>query len=369
MKAVGITPRKPHTARLVELPEPKVGEVPNGRGVKVKILKVGVDGTDKELHLGEYGAPPPGYDFLVTGHECFGQVVEVGPKVKEFKRGDFVVPTVRRPGGSLFDTIGTYDMTSEETYYERGINLRHGYMTEYFVDDPEYLVKVPKGLQHIAILLEPMSICIKGILQAYEINRRLKVWKPSRVAVMGAGPIGLLTALAYRIRNLETVVFGVEKRPYRNAELLDEICATYYSVQDRPLAEEVKMNGPFDMVFEATGFSPVVFDAMSALAKNGALILSSVTGGHRKCEVEADRLNIEFVLGNKVMFGTVNAHRGYFEEGLKDFAMSEAAYPGWLTKLLSHPVEGLENWKEQIRILFEIKDCTKAYLNVAQPEA
>ena len=69
MKAVGITPRQAHTARMVELPMPQLDEIPNGRGVLVKILQVGVDGTDKELHLGEYGHAPEGFDFLVSGHE------------------------------------------------------------------------------------------------------------------------------------------------------------------------------------------------------------------------------------------------------------------------------------------------------------
>ncbi len=60
MKALGITPRQPHTARLVDLPTPTLDEVPNGRGVLVRVLQVGVDGTDKELHLGEYGAARSG---------------------------------------------------------------------------------------------------------------------------------------------------------------------------------------------------------------------------------------------------------------------------------------------------------------------
>ena len=53
--------------------------------------------------------------------------------------------TVRRPGSSIYDQIGTYDMTTDDVYYERGINLRHGYLTEYYVDDPEYIVKIPQG--------------------------------------------------------------------------------------------------------------------------------------------------------------------------------------------------------------------------------
>ena len=58
--------------------------------------------------------------YLVLGHESFGVVEEVGPNVRRVKPGDYVTATVRRPGGSIYDLIGTNDMTSEETYYERG---------------------------------------------------------------------------------------------------------------------------------------------------------------------------------------------------------------------------------------------------------
>ena len=86
--------------------------------------------------------------------------------------------------------------------------------------------------------------------------------------------------------------------------------------------------GPFDLVFEATGYSPIVFDSMLALGKNGVLVLSSVTGGDRRVEVPADRLNLGFVLGNKVMVGTVNANREYFEAGVRDMSQAELEYPG-----------------------------------------
>jgi len=365
MKAVGITPRQARTARLVELPMPRLDDVPDGRGVLVKILQVGVDGTDKELHLGEYGAAPPGYDFLVTGHESFGRVIEVGPNVTELAPGDYVVATVRRPGSSIYDLIGMYDMTSDDTYYERGINLRHGYTTEYYVDDPEYIVKVPPGLKHLGVLLEPMSIIEKGIVQAYEIQRRLKVWRPRKAAVMGAGPIGLLAALGLRLRGPDVTVFARSPKPNRNAGLVEELGARYLSTKEVPVAEAASRFGPFDLIFEATGVSSILFEAAHALAKNGVLVMSSITGGNRKTEVESDRLNLEFVLGNKLMFGTVNAHRGYFEAGLADFARAEVAYPGWLAKLLTHPVNALENFSELIRILFEEKEAIKAYLIIS----
>ncbi len=212
MKAVAVFPGKPDSIHLAELPKPSVSDIPNGRGVLVQVLRVGVDGTDKEINTAEYGQAPPGCDFLVIGHECFGRVVEIGPNVTELAPGDYVVPTVRRPGGSFYDTIGQYDMTTEETYYERGINLRHGYLTELFVEDPEYLVKVPQGLKHVGVLLEPTSVIEKGVIQAFEAQRRFKIWRPRRAAVFGAGTIGLLAAMSLRMRGLEVTSFGRSPR-------------------------------------------------------------------------------------------------------------------------------------------------------------
>src|ERR1041385_784287 len=162
MKAISVFPGKPNSVHLAEAPKPTLEQVPNGRGVLVKVLRVGVDGTDKEINAAEYGAAPPGFDYLITGHESFGRVVEVGPNVSELRPGDYVVATVRRPGSSVYDQIGTYDMTTDDMYYERGINLRHGYLTEYYVDDPEYLVKIPQGLKQVGVLLEPTTVVEKG---------------------------------------------------------------------------------------------------------------------------------------------------------------------------------------------------------------
>jgi threonine dehydrogenase-like Zn-dependent dehydrogenase len=108
-----------------------------------------VDGTDKEINDAEYGAAPEGYDFLVTGHESFGRVLEVGTNVRDVVPGDYVVATVRRPGDRIYDRIGLSDMTTDETYRERGINLLHGYLTERYVDDAEFIVGVPAALSEI----------------------------------------------------------------------------------------------------------------------------------------------------------------------------------------------------------------------------
>jgi threonine dehydrogenase-like Zn-dependent dehydrogenase len=367
MKAVAVYPGRPNTMHLREVPMPSVDEVAGGRGVLVKVLRVGVDGTDKEINAAEYGAAPPGDDYLITGHESFGRVIAVGPNVSELAPGDYVVATVRRPGSSIYDQIGTYDMTTDDRYYERGINLRHGYLSEFYVDDPEYIVNVPPGLKDVAVLLEPTTVVEKGIAQAYEIQRRLRVWRPRKAAVMGAGTIGLLAALVLRLRGLDVTVFGRTERPYLNSELIEELGARYESTVTSPiLGESCRRYGPFDLIFEATGASSVVFESMRALAKNGVLVLSSVTGGDRMIEVPADRINLEFVLGNKVMVGTVNANREYFESGVKDMTHAESQYPGWLARLLTHPVQGLENWQLLLDTLTGARGAIKVYCEVAE---
>lgn len=346
MKAIAVKPGVPNSVHLIEMNRPSVDEISNGRGVLVKVLKVGIDGTDKEINNAEYGAAPEGSDFLVIGHEGFGVVEEVGANVTEFAPGDYVVATVRRPGSSIYDVIGTNDMTTDDTYFERGINLRHGYLSEYYVDDAEFIVRVPKGLKDVGVLLEPMTVVQKGITQAYEIQRRLKVWKPRRAAVMGAGTIGLLATLVLRLRGLEVVTFGRESKPYLNSNMIRELGAHYVSTENTAVPEYASAYGGFDLIFEATGFSPIVFDSMQALAKNGVLVLSSVTGGDRTIEIPADKLNLDFVLGNKVMVGTVNANREYFEAGVRDMSQAILSYGDWLSRLLTHPVKGLQNFRE-----------------------
>ena len=221
-------------------------------------------------------------------------------------------------GNSGYDQTGHFDMTTDDVYHERGISLLHIYMAEYFVDEPEYMVKVPAGLKHVMVLLEPTSIIEKGIAQAYEIQRRLKVWAPKRVAVLGTGPIGLLAALSLRMKGLDVTGFGRRPATYKNADLLEEIGVRYISTSETPLKDAASAYGPFDLMLEATSSSTVVFEAMEYLEKNVVLILSSVTGGQRIIEAPGDIINLGFVLGNKVMVGTVTAHRDHFEAGVYD---------------------------------------------------
>ena len=354
MKAVAVIPKKVNSVHLVEMNTPAVADIADGRGVLVEVLRVGACGTDREINNGEYGVAPPGFDFLVLGHENFGRVVEVGENVKELEVGNYVVATVRRPrGSSIYDQIGEQDFTTDNEYYERGISRLHGYMAEYYAESADFLVRIPPAIAEIAVLLEPLSIIEKGLKQASDIQERLKIWHPRTAAVLGTGNVGLLTAMALRMRGYEVHGFGLDKREgYKNAELIEAIGATYESTTETSIADSAKKYGEYDLVFECTGYSPIIFDAMQSLNENGILILASVTGGERKTDaVPSDKINQMFVLGNRAMVGTVNANREHFEAGVKDLALCEAMHAGWLGRMLTHKVVGLEEYEKVFEIL------------------
>lgn len=366
MKAIAVFPGKPNSVHLTDLPKPSIHDVPDEKGVLVRVLKVGVDATDREINDALYGNAPPGANCLVLGHESFGIVEEVGRQVRSVKPGDYVTATVRRPGGSIYDKIGTYDMTSEETYYERGINLLHGYLTEYFVDSEEYIVKVPPGLKHLHVLMEPMSCAAKAVQQAFEVQRRMKVWRPRVAYVFGAGQIGLLATLTLKLRGLEVYTIARSRRPTRNSEIIDGLQANYVSSTDTPVEELARQVGKADLIVDATGSSEMAFNAMKYLGHNGVLVWTSITGGNHHVNVPSDRINIDWVLGNKLLLGSVNANREHFESGIKDLALGEVMFPGVIEKILTNPVDGLDNFAQMMRLLVEEKTALKVYMNVAE---
>jgi threonine dehydrogenase-like Zn-dependent dehydrogenase len=373
MKAVAVLPGKPNSVHLRDIPAPKLTDqphphvctIPEGRAVLVKVLQIGVDATDREINEALYGNAPPGGDHLVIGHESFGQVLEVGDQVTDVKPGDYVSCTVRRPGGSIFDRIGRNDITSEEVYYERGINLCHGYLTETFVDDAEFIVKVPQNLKHLGVLSEPASVCAKAIEQAFLAQQRLQVWHPRRAFVLGSGQIGLLATMMLKLRGIDVYTLATKPGPHRKSEIVEAYGATYVDTRTTPLADLAREVGKPDLIFEATGNAEVCFRAMEVLAHNGALVWTSITGGSHDVTVDAARINLEWVLGNKLLVASVNGNRRHFELGLQALSHGELTYPGVTGRILTHPVAGLDRYGEMMRLL-EDKEALKVYVEVAE---
>jgi len=334
MKAIAITPRQADSARLLDVPEPQM----TNDQVMVRMVRAGICGTDTEVNAGAFGDAPPGYDYLILGHENFGQIERVGSRASRFKPGDYVVATVRRPCGCLNCSAGESDMCLTDNFTERGIRRQHGFLAEYYADSDEHLVYIPAHLREVAVLLEPYSIVGKGLWQAWKIQERM-VWKPQTALVTGAGTIGLLAALALRARGLDVVICARSKRGTLNSMLAEEAGATYVSLSDTPLEQlPAALGNRVDLIFEATGHGPTALKALELVTTNGIVLLNSVTTAEHRVTIDADKLNMQMVLGNLLAVGIVNANRKYFEMGVRDFDDLQERFPGVLERMLTRRV-------------------------------
>jgi glucose 1-dehydrogenase len=357
MKAIVVKPGVKDSIHMRDMPDPQLRPAE----VAVKVLSVGLCGTDAEINHGLYGQAPEGSEFLILGHENLGVVEEVGKKVKGWKPGDLVVSTVRRPCGICPNCkAGNNDLCSSGEYTERGIMRRHGFMAEYYVEAPQHLHRIPKAVRNFAVLLEPMSVVEKGVDHAFLIQRRL-IWKPKLGVVLGAGPVGLLAAAVLRVRGLRTVLAAREPETDLRAQIAKKLGAEYVSVANSSILDLPKLIGPPDLVIEATGSARVVFDAMEILGPNGVLCLLSVTGGSAMNEEPIERINQLIVLGNQVVFGSVNANPRHFAMGVKDFVAIEKKWPGVLSRLLTSPIP----WEQHSKWFTERGSGIKATLEMA----
>jgi len=355
MRAVAVTPKKPGSARQVELPIPTVGD----DMALMRVLEVGIDGTDTEINDGLYGEAPPGSDFLVIGHEALSVVEAVGKGALGFQSGDLVVSTVRRPDDCPNCRAGESDMCLFGNYTERGIKGAHGYMGEYYSEIPAFMVKIPPETRPYAVLLEPLSIVEKATFQAWKIQERM-LWQPKRAVVLGAGPIGILGTILLRLRGLEVHVYAKSAADSLQARILISLGATYQSVDDHPVTAIKDELGQIDFILEGTGNSAVAFQAMAQLGTNGVLCLTGVSAGNRSIEIPADVINLQMVLGNRVSFGSVNANRRYFEMGVQHFQQAEQRWPGIFERLITRRVpfadftSALDRRPEDIKTLLTI---------------
>jgi threonine dehydrogenase-like Zn-dependent dehydrogenase len=352
MKAVGVLPKKREVA-LLQHPAPRVNAPTE---LKIKTLEVGICGTDREICTFAYGTPPYDSDYLVLGHEALGQVVEVGPRVTGYKPGDLVVPTVRRPCPhdyciSCQDARQDFCFTGDFT--ERGIKMVHGYMTEYFVEDQAHLNPVPADLRDIAVLVEPLTVAEKALAQLWQVQSRLN-WGDGKgstpgagktAVVLGAGPVGILGAMALVVRGFRTLVYSRSADPNPKSDLVNSIGAQYVSSDKVSLEEFAKLAGRIDVVYEALGVAKISFDVMKILGLNGVFIFTGIPPEKPAIPIEADSLMRRMVLMNQALIGTVNADRGAFQNAIRDLGEFKKRWPDAIRKVITgrHP---MENYRE-----------------------
>ncbi len=341
MRAIAITPGV-QGAKVVERPQPGV------RGpheIELEVLRVGICGTDREEAAGGRALAPDGQHELVIGHEMLGRVVEVGAAVSRVRVGDLAVLTVRRGCDACVPcAMNRSDMCRTGRYRERGIWGLDGYQTELVVDREQYAVHVPAELAAVGVLVEPLSVAEKAIDEALRLQtarlpeaQATPDWLFARPClVAGLGPIGLLAALALRLRGAS--VFGLDVVDADSARPAWLTAIGGHYVDGRQVLPEQleKALGPMDLILEATGIAGLAFELLDALAPNGAYVLTGIPGGNRPIEIPGADLVRRLVLGNQVMAGSVNAARDHYQMAVDDLAHAELRFPGHVARLVTH---------------------------------
>jgi threonine dehydrogenase-like Zn-dependent dehydrogenase len=344
MRAVGVLPFK-REVRLVEHVAPRISAE---NEVRIKSLEVGICGTDKEICHFVYGAPPEGFDYLVIGHESLGEVVEIGSEVSGVKRGDLVVPSVRRPcphPQCQPCREHRQDFCSTGDFTERGIKATHGFMTEYYVEHENFLTPVPHNLRDVAVLVEPLTVAEKGLAQVWQVQKRLPWIKENapkdaqgtglKAVVLGAGPVGILGAMTLVRHGFETYVYSRSEKPNPKAELVESFGAKYISSETESVEGLADAVGNIDLIYEAVGVSKIAYRVMKVLGMNGICVFTGIPAPKPAIEIEADILMRNLVLKNQVVVGTVNADRQAFRDAIDDLGIFMKRWPDALKSVIT----------------------------------
>jgi glucose 1-dehydrogenase len=302
MQALVVRPGEAHTTRVADVPEPEV----RGDQLAVRTLEVGVCGTDREISEGQFGVAPEGEEMLVLGHEFLGTVERDG---HGFTRGDLVTAIVRRScGHCLACGEGAPDSCLTGDYSERGITRLHGFARELVAEDPQQLIGVPRSLGRLGVLVEPASICERGIRHARSIGGR-QPWELQRALVIGSGAIGMLSTYILRLAGLDVCTAARSPADDPRARLAAASGARYVSTEIEPLTELREDVGGFDLVVEATGNAQVMADSIGLLRRNGVACLLGLDPRRQPVKLDGRIIGVDAILENRVVFGSVNANR------------------------------------------------------------
>jgi threonine dehydrogenase-like Zn-dependent dehydrogenase len=344
MKAIAIVPGT-RTLQLVDRPEPAI-QAPDE--IKMRVLRVGICGTDREEVAGGRARAPEGQKELVIGHEMLGQVVEVGQAVSRVKAGDYAVFTVRRACGRCLPcAMNRPDMCRTGDYQERGIDGLDGYQTQYVVDTEQYVVRLPPELEAVGVLAEPLSVAEKAIDEAVHLQTSRLPDAPAtpdwlhgrRCLLAGLGPIGLLAALALRLRGAEVYGLDIVDASSARPQWLGHIGGQYIDGRQVPADRVDTVLGPMELILESTGVASLEFNLLDALGPNGVYVLTGIPGGDRPLEIPGAELIRQLVLDNQVMVGSVNASRDHFQMAADDLHQASLLWGDHVAQLITnrHP--------------------------------
>ena len=316
MKALVVEPGRAGSVHVADI---SVEEA----GVPVRILEVGVCGTDREIAHGLFGVAPEGEEILVLGHEMVGVVEHDG---HGFARGDLVTATVRRSCGRCVACAeGSPDGCLTGDYSERGITRLHGFARELIGEDPSQLVPVPRELRELGVLVEPAADCVRALRHAQAIGSRLPR-EVRRALVTGAGTIGTIVTCLLRLDGVDVVTASIE--PF--SSVVEAAGAEYVSTADSDLADL----GSFDLVVECAGDAHLTAAALRLLGRSGVACILGIDGRDQTVPVDGRTLGVDFVLENRVLFGSVNARRSDWDDAVSSLDAISRRWPGAIEQLI-----------------------------------
>ncbi len=350
MMAVGMVRGKPgvHT---FELPKPEVKQPDE---VLIRVKEVGLDGTD--FNMVRYNLQDIAEDRndMAMGHEMVGVVEEVGSEVKSLVPGDVVVMTVRRGCGICQPCLHNQsDMCMTGLYTERGIHKRDGFLTQFVVEQEQYIVKVTPNLVKLAVFTEPLSIAEKGIEQIRIIQSRLPWtcphpehtflspdWGGCKTAlVVGAGPLGLLAAALLRLAQVQTYVSDIVPEESPKVHLAKQTGAVYVDARTKTPEQVVGLccqAGNLDIIFEASGAAATAVELIPYMSRSSIYVMTGIPRGDIVIQVDAAQLVRQIVRYNQVVVGSVNSNRNHFEMALKDMPEIDSRFDGMLEEMITH---------------------------------
>lgn len=315
--------------------------------VKLKVLQVGICGTDREEASGGRADAPIGEKNLIIGHEMFGKVVEIGKGVNDVKVGDYGLFTVRRgcqkcPACKL----DSYDMCYTGDYKERGIKNLHGFQSTFVVDKRKYFIKAPDSIKDVAVLTEPLTVVEKAIDESCRIQmnrlpgyeKKEDYLKGKTVLIAGLGPIGLLAALILRLHDCTTLGLDIVDEGSARPQILKELGGYYINGKEHNTDSIQQMYPQIDLIVEAAGIPRLDFDLIGALGINGIYVLTGVPAEGSPLQVNGSKIMKQLVLKNQVLFGSVNAGFSHFKMAVSDLEKGLKKWPKTLPKIISHKI-------------------------------
>ena len=260
-----------HKLRLGEIP---LDELLGPRDVRIDIKTVGICGSD--IHYYQHGRIGP---FVVNapmvlGHEASGVVSEVGGAVFELKPGDRVCmePGIPDPS-SRASRLGMYNLDPAVRFW--ATPPVHGILRPSVVHPADYTFKIPDNVSFgEAAMVEPLAVGMQAAKKAQIVPGDLAV-------VMGAGPIGMVTALAALAGGCSRVILTDTQQP--KLELGASLGAiTPVNVAEESVAEVVsKLTGGWgaDIVFECSGAARALAGVFEPLRPSGCAVLVGMPDG------------------------------------------------------------------------------------------